>query len=126
MLFLLNDTLFNLNRDDLSPQAIGRRFASVSFDYVQELCKELFAESPVLQRTRPEQGAKIAALIASKAPEVNAALFVAPSANCKPDQVGIRFAALDLITMGRLQGAQVDGQLDAAVVDREVWRLLAA
>ncbi len=126
MLFLLNDTLFNLNRDDLSPQEISRRFASVSFNYVQQLCQELFAECPTLQRTHPEQGAKVAALIAARAGDVNAALFVAPSAKCKPDQVGIRFASLDLITMARLQNAQVEGQIDAAIVDREVWRLLAA
>jgi hypothetical protein len=126
MLFLLNDTLFNLNRDDLSPNLIAQRFASVSMDYVQQLTQELFAESPSLQRTHPEQGAKVAALIAAKSPEINAALFVAPSAHCKPSQVGIRFAALDIIVMGRLQNAQINGHLDAETVDREVWRLLAA
>jgi hypothetical protein len=126
MLFLLNDTLFNLNRDELSPKVIGQRFASVSMDYVQQLSQEMFAESPTLQRTHPERGAKVAALIAARSPEINAALFVAPSPHCKPAQVGIRFASLDLIMMARLHNAQVDGHLDPETVDREVWRLLAA
>ena len=126
MLFLLNDTLVRLNRDDLAPEALNRRFASVSFAYVQQLCQEMFAENPSLQRTHPEQAAKIAALIAAKAPEINAALFVAPGPRCQPDKVGVRFCALDLITLARLQNYQIEGHLDPAVVDREVWRLLAA
>ena len=126
MLFLLNDTLFNLNREELSPKVIAQRFASVSMDYVQQLSQEMFAQAPMLQRTHPEQAVKVAALIAAKYPEINAALFVAPSPNCKPAQVGIRFASLDLIVMARLHNAQVDGHLDTETVDREVWRLLAA
>ncbi|MDB5461197.1 MAG: hypothetical protein JWO72_2938 [Caulobacteraceae bacterium] len=126
MLFLLNDKLFNLNREDLSPQVIERRFASVSFGYVQQLGQELFSESPVMQRVHPEQGAKLAALISAKSPEINAALFVAPSQRCKPAQVGVRFASIDVVVMARLHTAEIRGNLDAATVDREVWRLLAA
>ena len=43
MYFLLNDTVLNLQGDDLAPAVLARRFGSVGFDYVQTLGKELFA-----------------------------------------------------------------------------------
>ena len=126
MFFLLNDAVLNLHGDDLTPQALGRRFGSIGFDYVQTLGQELFAEEPLLQRAQPERAVKLAALINSKQPTINAALFIAPAVGCKPAQVGVRFASLDLATMANLQHAQAGGTLDAIVADREVWRRLAA
>jgi hypothetical protein len=126
MYFLLNDAVLNLQGDDLTPQALGRRFASIGFDYVQTLGQELFAEEPLLQHAHPERAIKLAALINSKQPTINAALFVAPAVGCKPAQVGVRFASLDLPTMANLQRAQSIGALDAVVADKEVWRRLAA
>jgi hypothetical protein len=126
MYFLLNDAVLNLQGDDLTPQALGRRFGSIGFDYVQTLGQELFAEQPLLQRAQPERAVKLAALINSKQPTINAALFIAPAVGCKPGQVGVRFASLDLATMANLQNAQAAGSLDAVVADREVWRRLAA
>ncbi len=126
MYFLLNDALLNLQGDDLSPTAIGRRFAAVGFDYVQSLGQELFSEQPVVQRTHPERAAKLAALINAKHPEINAALFVAPAKGCKPSEVGMRFASIDITAVANLQRAQTNGALDAVFADREVWRRLAA
>lgn len=126
MYFLLNDAVLNLQGEDLTPQSLGRRFASIGFDYVQTLGQELFAEEPLLQHARPERAIKLAALINSKQPSINAALFIAPAHNCKPDQVGVRFASLDLPTMASLQRQQSMGTLDAVTADREVWRRLAA
>jgi len=126
MFFLLNDAVLNLQGDDLTPQALGRRFASIGFDYVQTLGQELYAEQPLLQHAHPERAAKLAALINSKQPSINAALFIAPAVGCKPTQVGVRFASLDLATMANLQKAHASGALNAVVADREVWRRLAA
>lgn len=126
MYFLLNDAVLNLQGDDLSPQALGRRFGSIGFDYVQTLGQELFSEQPLLQHSQPERAIKLAALINSKQPTINAALFIAPAVGCKPGQVGVRFASLDVATMANLQQAQAKGALDAVVADREVWRRLAA
>jgi hypothetical protein len=126
MYFLLNDTVLNLHGDDLAPAALARRFGSVGFDYVQMLGQELFAEHPLLQRDRPERAIKLAALINAKQPSINAALFVAPARGCRPDQVGVRFASLDLPTLANLQRASATGALDAVTADREVWRRLAA
>ena len=126
MFFLLNDTVLNLQGEDLAPHVLGRRFASIGFDYVQTLGQELFSEIPLLQHQHPERAVKLAALIHAKQPSVNAALFVAPAQGCKPAQVGVRFASLDLATMANLQHAHSAGTLDGVLADREVWRRLAA
>jgi hypothetical protein len=126
MYFLLNDAVLNLQGDDLTAHALGRRFGAIGFDYVQTLGQELFSEEPLLQHAHPERAIKLAALINSKQPTINAALFVAPSLGCRPAQVGVRFASLDLPTMANLQRAQSIGALDAVTADKEVWRRLAA
>lgn len=126
MYFLLNDTVLNLQGEDLAAPALARRFASIGFDYVQTLGQELFAEQPMLQHEQPERAKKLAALINAKQPAINAALFIAPARGCPPAQVGVRFASLDLPTLANLQRAQASGMLDAVIADREVWRRLAA
>ena len=126
MYFLLNDAVLNLQGEDLAPHAIGRRFATIGFDYVQSLGQELFAEEPTVQHTHPERAQKLAALILSKQPTINAALFIAPAKGCKPSQVGVRFASLDVAVIANLHRAQNAGELDAVFADREVWRRLAA
>ena len=126
MYFLLNDAVLNLQGDDLTPLVLGRRFGSIGFDYVQTLGQELFAEQPLLQRAHPERAIKLAALINSKQPTINAALFIAPAMGCRPGQVGVRFASLDVATMATLQRAHATGALDAVLADKEVWRRLAA
>jgi hypothetical protein len=126
MYFLLNDAVLNLHGDDLAPQAIARRFAPIGFDYVLSLGQELFAEEPRLQHSKPERAMKLAALIMSKQPRINAALFVAPSIGCAPSEVGVRFATLDLPMIANLQHAQSQGALTTQVADRDVWRRLAA
>lgn len=126
MYFLMNDAVLSLHGDDLSIPIIARRFGQVGFDYVQQLARELFAEHPMLQHSHPERAMKLAALVRAKEPSINAALFVAPSIGCKLNQVGMRFATIDVTAMATLQKAQNSGQLDAVFADREVWRQLAA
>jgi hypothetical protein len=126
MHFLLNDVVLNLHGDELAPHAIARRFQPISFDYVLTLGQELFAEQPRLQHTMPERAMKLAALIMSKQPRINAALFVAPALGCAPGDVGVRFATLDLPMIANLQRAQASGSLTTQVADRDVWRRLAA
>jgi hypothetical protein len=126
MFFLLNDAVLQLDGEELAPHVIGPRFASVAFEYVQLLGQELYAQSPLLHRTNPEQAVKLASLVVAKAPEINAALFVAPRVGCMPDHVAVRFASLDIAVMAALRVAHADGRLDAVAADREVWRRLAA
>jgi hypothetical protein len=126
MFFLLNDAVLSLQGEDLSPQVLAKRFAAIGFEAVQSLGQELFSEEPIVQHSHPERAAKLAALIQFKQPTINAALFVAPAKGCKPGQVGVRFASIDVAVMASLQNAQNGGHLDAVFVDKEVWRRLAA
>ncbi len=126
MLFLLNDVVFDL--DEACPVTPGdaRRFENLGFDYVLELGCELFAESPMMHRTDPSRARRLAWLISERQPEINAALFVAPAANCDPDLVEPRFCALPGMIMRQLQQRNRKGQLDAVAADRVVWNRLAA
>jgi hypothetical protein len=86
----------------------------------------MFSESPLLHRDEPERARRLAMLIAAKAPEVNAALFVAPNKGCRPDQVITRLANLGLEVIMNLYSQDRIGALNPVTADREVWRRMAA
>ena len=81
----------------------------------------------MLHREAPERACRLALLLLAKAPDINAALFVAPSVRCRPDQVITRFANLPMEVMATLlEISKSEGGLTAVQADREVWRRLAA
>lgn len=126
MLFLMNDRVLYLDGDLLSCAQSGR-FSAVSAAYAMKLGQELFAEQPMLHRESPERARRLALLIKAKAPEVNAALFVAPSYRCRPDEVITRFASLSVEVMASLYTRdRAEGGLTPVQADKEVWRRLAA
>ena len=126
MLFLLNDSVFNLDAVALAPPVAARRFGRLSLDFVGQLGAELFAEQPLLHKTSPEQAHRLAALIVAKAPEINAALFVATAKGCPVEQVAVRYAQISFDVMGCLYARQQEGALSHLEADRQVWRRLAA
>lgn len=126
MLFLLNDRLFDLNPRSIEAPLDPVRFHALTLSYVIKLGQEMFAENPLLQRDDEERARRLALLIITKAPHVNAALFSAPSKGCRPDQVATRFASLDIEVMGTLYAREREGQLNPVTADREVWRRMAA
>ncbi len=126
MLFLMNDVVLNLDTGLVSPTTEVRRFFAVTQNYVLRLGREAYAAAPRLQHTDPEKARRLALLIKSKHPEINAALFVAPSEFCKPDEVHCRFAEIGIEVIAKLQSRQNAGVLDAVSADREVWKRLAA
>jgi hypothetical protein len=126
MLFLLNDTLLDLDAHRPQQPLDGARFQALSLAYLIKLGQEMFAESPLLQRHDAKRASRLAMLIVAKAPEVNAALFMAPSRGCRPDQVATRFASLGIDVMGALYAKERDGLLNPVTADREVWRRMAA
>ena len=121
MYFLLNDVVLTLELQLLTPPMLARRFSALTLDYVEKLGCEIFAEEPRLQHRRLERAKRLAALIVSKAPEVNAALFVAPSRGCRFDQVAVRLTSLDVAVLARLHAEQQSGRLTPALADRMVW-----
>lgn len=126
MLFLLNDVVLNVSSQSVAPPAKAREFQGVDLAFVKKLGAEIFAEHPLLHRTDRHRADRLALLIASKAPQINAALFVAPSAHCAPDQVIIRFAQVGIEIISDLYTRQKNGQLTTLYTDRQVWRRLAA
>ena len=108
-----------------SPARTGR-FRALSLDYVLQLGRELFAEQPLLPRADPYRAGRLAALIASKAPGTNAALFSAPGAGCPPERVDARLEEVDADVLADLQRRQQADALSPYVADCEVWRRMAA
>lgn len=126
MLFLLNDVVFNFEAAQIAPPLDANQFAALRLDTVTALGAELFASDPMLPRNNPEKANRLASLIALRAPQINAALFVAPSRGCKPGQVSCRFAQLGFEVVSSLWTRQQAEGLTTVQADREVWRRLAA
>jgi hypothetical protein len=126
MLFLMNDVVLSFDAADLAPPMTRDRFAALSLGYVSELGKELFSEEPLLHHKDLERAQRLAALILAKAPDVNAALFIAPGRGCLKEDVQVRYAQLSIEVMGALLQRQKAGALTNVEADRQVWRRLAA
>lgn len=126
MLFLMNDVVLSLDPAELTPPMARDRFAKLSLSYVAELGKELFSEEPLLHHKDRERAVRLAALIMTKAPEINAALFIAPGRGCRVADVQVRYVQLGVEVMATLLERQNSGALTNVEADRQVWRRLAA
>ncbi|HZK99100.1 MAG TPA: hypothetical protein VFC47_04295 [Caulobacteraceae bacterium] len=126
MSFLLNDVVLELEGAELSPSAAGLRYRRLSLDFVNGLASELYAQDPRLQVTQPARARRLAIMIAAVAPRINAALFVAPAVGCEPDAVYSRFETISPALMSALMARQRAGALNGLIVDRQIWRRLAA
>lgn len=126
MLFLLNDVVLNLDALELSPPLAAHRFRALSLDFVSTLGQEMFSDEPLLHRQDAERSRRLGALIVAKAPQINAALFIAPAAGCGPEKVVVRYAEIGFEIMGLLYDRQRTGGLTTVEADRQVWRRLAA
>jgi hypothetical protein len=126
MHFLLNDVVLELDGEDLSRSAAAYRYRRLSLDFVTGLGAELFAQHPRLQITQPARARRLAIMIGAVAPEINAALFVAPALECEPDLVQAYYETISMVLMDDLIARQTAGALTGLVVDRHLWRRLAA
>jgi hypothetical protein len=126
MLFLLNDVVLNLSPQRLTPPLLAERFAPLTLACVQTLGAELFCEDPLLQRNHQVCAERLAMLIVAKAPEINAALFVAPARGCPVPAVAVRYASLGPSLLAGLVERQERGAMSAVIADREVWGRMAA
>lgn len=126
MLFLMNDTVLDVDLKALTPPTEAARFASLPLKAVVDLGAEMFAQAPLLHRTQPERAKRLAALIFVRSGQVNAALFEAPSAGCKPAMVYSRLADVSMEVMAELYAEQLRENLTPVLTDRRVWRRMAA
>jgi hypothetical protein len=126
MYFLMNDVVLSLELQVLTPPIMAQRFSALSLGCIERLGREIFAEEPKLQHRAVERARRLASLIVSKAPQINAALFVSPQRGCGPEQVAFRLASLDVPLLARLYHDQQQGRLNAALADELVWGRAAA
>jgi hypothetical protein len=126
MLFLLNDTVLRLDGVAKDARLDGRQMRTLNLPEILRMGQELYATEPMLQRTNPQRALRLGALISAKAPMINAALFVAPSLDCAPSEVTVRFVACQFEVMAELYTLQQGGALNAVTADRRIWRRLAA
>ena len=126
MLFLLNDAMLNLGTGLKAPPLDVRQMGALSFAAIERLGTEMFSEDPLIHRNDPERAARLAFLIATKHPEINAALFAAPAKGCAPELVQARYAALSLEAIAGLYAEHRAGGLTPFTADRQVWRRMAA
>lgn len=126
MLFLLNDVVFKIDPPCPAPLHDERRFDVLDLDSVLELACDLYAEYPDLQHTHPERAHRIAWLLSRKIEGLNAALFTAPHAGCKPELVEPRFCTLPAPVIEALSNREGSGELTRQTADEMVWGLQAA
>jgi hypothetical protein len=126
MLFLLNDVVLSVEFSELSQPAIAQSVSSMSLAQVTALGQEMFSQSPRLQHQSQSAAVRLATLITAKNPEINAALFSAPSIGCPPAAVTVRFVTLGLDMIHDFKGYQTNGKLNKVLVDYHVWGKLRA
>ncbi|HEY3696438.1 hypothetical protein [Phenylobacterium sp.] len=126
MLFLLNDVVLETRGVRLPPRLDASSLEAMPFESLQRMGQELFAEDPRLQYDDTARARRLAALIAARAPGVNAALFVAPAFDAAAEDVHAQFATVDDPLMADLEDRQREGRLDMVAADRRVWRRLSA
>lgn len=126
MLFLMNDVVLRLDTMAMAPPLRAHQFHSLSFSFIDRLGCELFAAQPLLHRESLRRAEKLASLIATREPAINAALFVSPGVGCPPDQVQSRYVSLGFEVLTWLLDRQEEGALNHLVADSQVWKRLAA
>ncbi len=126
MHFLLNDVVLSLELQLTTPPMEARRLSSLSLDQLQQLGREIYAKEPRLQHREADRARRLASLIVSKAPEVNGALFIAPTRGCAAEDVAVRFITIDPELLGQLHQQQQSGRMSSALADEHVWGKQAA
>ena len=126
MLFLMNDVVLRVDATELVPPVNGLQFQSLSFNFIDKLGRELFAEAPLLPRCSSARAERLASLIVNKEPSINGALYVSAGNGCGPHQVQSRYISLGFEVMSWLLARQEEGALNTVLADNQVWRRLAA
>ncbi len=126
MLFLINDSVFDLANAELSLPAAAYRYRRLSLEFIGSLGAELFSEDPRLAANDSERALRLAVMIAAAAPRINAAQFLAPTRRCPPRSVTIRFETVAPDVLVELYAKQKSGALTPWLIDSRVWGRLAA
>jgi hypothetical protein len=126
VLFLLNDVIVETGSVMEAPTSVAARLATLDVEAVVELVQESFAKNPNFPHASAEGARRAALMLMLKAPQLNAALFVAPHAGCAPLEVSTRFASVSGAALQQLKDLQDEGKLTAAMANACVWACAAA
>jgi hypothetical protein len=81
-LFLLNEVVLNVEGVRIGPKLTSRHLQALSLGDLIQMGQELYAETPLLHLFDKARARRLAALIMTKSPEINGALFLAPAYGC--------------------------------------------
>ncbi|MFN3229972.1 MAG: hypothetical protein ACK41P_08985 [Asticcacaulis sp.] len=126
MLFLINDTILDLDTARILHPLEAARFEALGVDFILQLGCELFAADPMVHKTHPERVRRLLSLIALKMPAVNAVEFFVSSNSGRPQDVMATTKVLHEVVLQTMAAQQQAGQLDLATVDKAVWHRRAA
>jgi len=126
MLFLMNNTVLEIDPSEHVPELQGHRFRGLSFDDVMYMGRELFSQYPDLQISHPQRAQRLAYLIVMKAPGINAIQFLPGYPGCRPEHVSFRYCDLAFEIMANMISRQRGSGLDSVWVNTNVWGRLAA
>ena len=124
--FLLNDTVFDIDPEEMLHPLEQNRFDALSLDYIALLGKEMFADDPNAHKLQYERARRLCYLIMLKDSDINAAQFFATSMSKKPEDVDCEFKSIDDEIMDHMLFEQAQGRLSTIKVDPSVWNRLAA
>ena len=119
----MNDHVLQL--DPKGTLAAGRSVDGQRLTFIStlNLGQEMFAKDPDLHRKNPAQAQLLGNLLVAKQPAVNAALFFAPTFNCSPKEVIVRYCQVDYFLLGQLLNLEKQhGHGNWA--NQEVWNKL--
>jgi hypothetical protein len=126
MLFLFNEVVFDLGDletilKDGSIPLPRSQFETLSPALQTALRREATFVAPLMATHTPNRTQHLAALIAYRAPGANALLAVRAEKASGPQDVGLRFANVPLITLTYLWKRQQNNQLAPQIINEEVW-----
>jgi hypothetical protein len=123
MLFLLNDTIFELGGAHVFAARLvppGRRLGDVRLAQAIGIAQTAFFENPDFYRANADLARACCWLLAAHN-DITGALFLKPAAARGPAEVTWRMASVSFPTLGGLMARQREGRLTAADVNQSVW-----
>ena len=126
MLFLFNEVVFDLGDlvtilKDGSIPLPPSQFETLTPAHLTALLREAIYVDPLMATNKPDRTQHLAALIAYRAPGANALLAVRADKATGPQDVGLRFANVPLMTLTYLWKRQQNNQLAPNIINDEVW-----
>jgi hypothetical protein len=123
MLFLLNDTVFELaGASSLAARLCppGRRLTDMRLNEAIVIAQTAFFENAEFYKANPDLGRAVCWLLAAHN-EITGGLFIRPGGARRPIDVKWRLACVSFPTLGGLMARQKEGRLGPMDINQAVW-----